>query len=612
MINEFLNLYNDELRALRHQGEEFAKAYPKVASRLRLGSGGVEDPMVGRLLESFAFLTARLGFKLNKNTEFITEVLIHLLYPHYALPIPAFSTIKFHPKVQLETSYSVPAGTQIAAETPEGHPCFFTTCYPVTLWPIELSNIRYQRQSHVKSKNFTPNQLRSCLIVNLKATKSYRSLASIKPSHLRFFIRAESHQANLLYELLFNRLKEIAINFEKSNGKTVLLPVDCIKTVGFAGCDAILPFPAHGFSGYRLLSEYFAYPEKFLYFDVNGLDQYLHEGMASEIELHFFFDQVYVSLEKIIDVDSLAFGCAPIVNLFDQVSEPIKIDQKTSEYHLIPDAHRPQESIEIYQVKSVDISSDTHVGKMSSFPYFGRKHNTSKTDYQLYWYTERKSCWEVGAHHVPGYEWFISFSELGGPENLHDHVIVTPKLLCTNRDLAQQLPAGGGGPNFFFWQSNHEMVESIQPVKPITPSFYRECSKTKLIDLVSHLFTQQLSFDCDDEALDVLKKSLVPYGRQNEYDNTLIQLGLISVETKKVAERHPINIRQGFCLGIQYTLTIDEKHFTDNNAYLFGSVLSEFLSISCSVNSFVKFILKDNQQGEIARWKAKLGVKRTC
>ena len=471
--------------------------------------------------------------------------------------------------------------------------------------------MNYQRELSVEPKKTPVKLLKSCLSFSLKTNKPETNVSEINLDKLRFFIRAESYQSNLFYELLMSHLKEVVLNFKNANGKNISIPTSAVQPVGFSDEESMLPYPAHSFSGYRLLTEYFVYPEKFFYFDLVGLDQYLSENMGDEIEIHCLFDQANIELEKVISLESLVLGCTPIVNLFEQVGEPIKIDHQISEYHVIPDAHRSQESIEVYQVKSVDISSDAHFDEISCAPYFGHKFKSLDYKKQLYWFLNRKYCWELGSHHISGSEVFMSFSELGEMNQLSDHIIVTPKLLCSNRDKTSQLVLGREKSDFNFWQTNHEVIENIRCIKPITDPVYRDKTKINDIDLVSHIFINQLCFDQEGESLNVLKDVLALYCSENDYDNNLVKSGLLEVNTKQVTERHPVNLKQGFCRGIEYTLIIDEKYFTDNNAYLFGHVVSEFLTKSCSVNSFVKFILISKQRGEIARWKPKLGVRPT-
>ncbi len=608
MNEEFLRLYNEELRELRKQGEDFADAHPKIAGRLRLGQGSVEDPLVGRLLESFAFLTARVRNKLDSGLDQVVDNITSLLYPHYLLPVPSCSTLQFTPKEQMEKALTIPAKTVIATEVEDVEPCYFTTCYPVKLWPLGVSNVNYQRKILVQPKKFTGKELKSCLSVTLESLHPEKSLDALDIDKLRFFIKSEAQSANQIYELLQKHTKEIVLDWDGAQGKTISVPADIIKPVGFGDDEGLLPYPAHSFSGFRVLSEFFAFPEKFFYFDLAGINKYLKPEMGNAVTLYFYFDTSLPDLEKVIVDETLALNCTPIVNVFSQVGEPITIDQRQTDYHVVADAHRGQEGIEPYMLESVEISS-SHDEEIVCSPYFGNKYDSNARDKHLYWHAFRKGCWELGANFTPGYELFLSFSNIGYFQSLNDNIMVTPRLLCTNRDLPAQLPFGGDKPQLRFWRSNYELVKSMRCISPLTAPRYRDKNKVGSSDLAQHVFLSQICFADGQDTLEVLRNCLALYHYDNDYDNNMVSLGLVAVNTKMVTERHPESLRQGFCRGVELTLTIDEQYFPENNALLFGAVLQEFLTRSCSVNSFVKLILTSKQRGEIKRWRARLGVK---
>ena len=609
MIEDFLKLYNEELHELRKQGEDFAETHPKIAGRLRLGQGNVEDPLVGRLMESFAFLTARLRHKQNDGLDQVVDNIINMLYPHYLLPVPCCSTLQFAPKDQLDTDFTIPAKTVVETDVDEMDPCYFTTCYPVKLWPINLSEASYGRKMIVKPKQHTGKELKSCLCLKLKTMDTDNSLADLGLDDVRFFIKAENQQANLIYKLFMKHTKEIIIHWDNPQGAKLNVPVNIITPVGFSDKEGLLPYPPHSFRGFALLSEFFAFAEKFFYFNLRGLNEYIHADMGNKIEIYFYFDEVFTELEKIINQDNFVLGCTPIVNVFESNGEPITIDQKQSEYHVIADAHRAWEGIEVYAVKEVAINSDKHDKEISCNPYFGKKFESHEKEYCLYWHTFKKSCWELGAHYLPGYESFLSFSNIGYFQDLSDNIIVTPRLLCTNRELPTQLPFGGDKPKLKFWQTNYELVESMRCITSITAPRYRDKNKVASCDLASHLFLNQICFANGADTLRILKDNLALYHYDDEYDNSLVTNGLLAVETRMVTERHPETLKQGFCKGIELTLAIDENYFAENNIYLFGCMLHEFLSRGCSINTFIRLIINSNRGGEIHRWKARLGVK---
>src|SRR5438045_9154151 len=144
MADELLEYYNRELRFLGEFADSFAKSHPKIAERLRLSSDdAADDPHVERLIEAFAYLTARIRFKLDDDFPEITESLLNILYPHYLAPVPSMAIVQFQlapDPVQLTKGHVIPRFKELQTEMIEGKPCYFRTCYPVTLWPIETKH----------------------------------------------------------------------------------------------------------------------------------------------------------------------------------------------------------------------------------------------------------------------------------------------------------------------------------------------------------------------------------------------------------------------------------------------------------------------------------------
>ena len=73
------NITTSELQYIREMGAEFAEAYPRIAARL--GMDGIEcaDPYVERLIESFAFLAARVQLKLDARHPEFTQHLLEMV-----------------------------------------------------------------------------------------------------------------------------------------------------------------------------------------------------------------------------------------------------------------------------------------------------------------------------------------------------------------------------------------------------------------------------------------------------------------------------------------------------------------------------------------------------
>lgn len=602
MNHELLRQYNQELESLRQHGAAFAAAHPKIASRLKLGQGHVDDPLVGRILEATAFLTARMRQQLVANENELDENILQLLYPHYFLPIPASSTVVLKPAVELKEPYVIAAGTELSTPLSSKRNCYFRFAYPVTVRPITVSKLQYQRDASVAPKQHAPKLLKSCLSLTLTPNNAQVKLKQNLEGSVRFFINNDAVYSNRLYELLLTRIKEIVLVV---NDKTISLPLSSIQTVGFSDREALLPYPENSFPGYRLLTEYFAYPEKFHYLDFNNLADHVDET-ATELEIHCFFDYYYPELKDKVDAETLLLNCTPIVNLFSRPADAVTVDHSQSEYHVIADTHADLSEIEIYSIQNVAAIVDEKTPPFDCAPYFGRKFEQQQAQY-VYWHARRKPCWSLGHEHVVGDEVFLAVSDFNFTAEVSE-VRLTPYLLCTNRNMPSQLPFGGGKPDWHFHQGAHESIAAIQCIKAITEARYRSHDRQRQ-QLAQHIYLNQVGVATANSTLSNLQLLLSHYDHKHAHAEHTLQNGLLAAACKALTVRHPSTLQQGFCRGLAYQLTIDESCFVDNESYLFGSVLQHFLTKSCSMNGFTQLHIESKQRGQLFTWQPLLGTK---
>ena len=363
MRDDLLTYYERELTFLRQMGAEFAEKYPKVASRLLLEPTRCDDPHVERLIESFAFLAARVHLKIDDEFPEITEALLTVLYPHYIRPIPACTVVEFHldpEQGKLTTGLPIPKGSVLYSRPVEGWPCKFRTCYDTTLWPITISEAAW----------VTPDRLRPA--VRTPAAAALRVQLSCLPDagfdkldlkSLSFYLHGESNLAHNLYELLCNncieiQIRDLTLNTRKS---PVVLPGNSLSPVGFRDEEALLPYPRRSFTGYRLLQEYFNFPEKFFFMELNGLEAIRTAGFGPRVEVLFLITSFERAerqqmLELNVSAKSLRLACSPAINLFPHTAEPILLDQTRTEYQVIPDVRR-RHVLEVFSIDEV-ISPD--------------------------------------------------------------------------------------------------------------------------------------------------------------------------------------------------------------------------------------------------------------
>src|SRR6186713_236021 len=115
MDARLLRYYNQELRYLREVGGDFAREFPKIASRLGMEGLEVTDPYVERLLEGCAFLAARIQLKQDAEFPRLSHRLLELVYPNFLAPVPSMlvAGVTPVPGANLLKGPTVPRGTAL-------------------------------------------------------------------------------------------------------------------------------------------------------------------------------------------------------------------------------------------------------------------------------------------------------------------------------------------------------------------------------------------------------------------------------------------------------------------------------------------------------------------
>ena len=376
MLEQLLPYYERELASLRELSGEFAQRYPKIAGRLSLDGEQSEDPHVERLIESFAFLAARIHRKIDDEFPQITEAFMQVLYPHYTQPFPSCTILQMETdphKPEITARHTIPRHHPALSPAIGGVQCRFRTCHDVDLYPLTLktASIRLaQASEHLR--RLAP-QAAASIVLEFE-TQGGLSVAQISLQRLRFFLDGDPMLAHLLYELMLVRTLGIQVS-DGSDGSmhAIRLPAAALAPAGFAKEESLLEHDERSFDGYRLLSEYFAFPDKFLFIDLNGLDaaplQHAGNRLRVEIFLSSWSDsERHERLAQTISPNNFRLGCTPAVNLFKQAGEPIRLTHRKTAYPVVVDARRPL-SYEVVAIDSVTgIEAARYGWANASFP----------------------------------------------------------------------------------------------------------------------------------------------------------------------------------------------------------------------------------------------------
>jgi type VI secretion system protein ImpG len=608
--DDLLLYYERELTFLRQMGVEFAAKYPKIASRLVLEPDKCEDPHVERMLEAFAFLTARVHLKIDDEFPEITEALLNILHPHYLRPVPSMTVAEFHmdaAQAAPEGGLKMDRGAVLNSRPVNGVPCKFRTCYDLTFWPLEVTEAEWKTPDRL-TPPLKSSEAVAAVRIALRCPGDLK-FDKLGLSTLRFYLNGESNLVHTLYELLCNNCSHIVIRdtSPKSRAQPVILSADALRPVGFDEDDGMLPYARRSFAGYRLLQEYFCFPQKFFFLDLTGLERLCEAGFSGQAEIILMISpfergERRQMLELGVSAKTFRLNCAPLVNLFKQTAEPILLDHRAYEYQVVPDVSRRRatEVFEVTEVKSANPESDQVV---QFEPFYSYRHGVNRSKTQAFWRCSRRAS---GYRDDEGTDVFLSLVDLSSRPVRPNLDALTVRTICTNRDLPARLPFGNEAGDF--------ELEGALPVKRIvalikpTDALRPPVGKDSMWRLVSQLSLNYLSLV--EDGREALQEILRLYNfTGSTYSEKQID-GLAGLDSRRHFARVISEDGVVFARGTQVEMEFDEEQFVGGGVYLFASVLEQFLGLYVSMNSFSQLRVRTRQRKEILKqWPPRAGRK---
>jgi type VI secretion system protein ImpG len=590
MDDALLSYYNRELNYVRKLGSEFSDKYPKIAGRLRLDKEIVEDPHVSRLIESFAFLTARIRHTLDDSFPELTEALMGILYPDYHAPLPSMSIAQFTLLPQLFQKKVVPKGEVLRVDTVSEAQCNYKTCNETTVLPITIISANVYALP-VKAPVLPDGIQRSRSVQSLLKLKIMPSeedgVFDVNDDGLQLYINAQPTIAFKIREYLSNNVVGVAIARDAFDEDPIFLSGDVLSACGLSENEASIEFDGRASSAHRLLIEYFLLPQKFLFMRLSGLAN-AWEKYSNGFEIYIYFDESNIELIRGIDNQSFLLGCAPIVNLFDSVSEPIQASELGNDV-MLRVSDKQSIFADVYRVKNVYAINPQGQKKLIQ-PFYGSHMNSD--DDSIYWSLRREnSTWQKGfiSH---GTDTYLSFVD-------KDYKVISPNsgwiinanISCTNRDLPNKLPFGPNQPQVNFFEGGAGLrIRCLTPPTRTTQPKLNEASRWQL---VTQLSLQHLS---NSDGLLKLQETLRLYNVSESKDVTMLIDGMISLKTEVTTARVLDKGRSAMCQGTHFILTCDESFYTGNSLYVFGLIIDEFISQFCAINTFTQLSIKTTQR----------------
>lgn len=605
MTDELLVHYEHELGYLRKLGAEFARSHPKIAGRLRIGPDTVEDPHVSRLIESVALLNARIRQKLDDDFPEVPQALLSVLYPHYLAPIPSMAIAQLIPQADLATGYEVPVGTVLETAPVDGAECRFRTCSPVVLWPLEIENVKLSGRPLLAPHVPTLEEAEAALRITLRCSAPDATFAGLGPRSLRFYLRGEHRFATRLFELVHNDVIGVALAAGPDDPRPAVLDASAVRSVGFDADDPMLPSPPTSFAAYGLLTEFFTFPQRFLFFDVEGFEPKALTHAGASVDVFLYLRRSNDELERDIARDSIALGCTPIVNLYSQRAESIDLTHLQSEYRVVPDSRRPF-STEVYSVDHV-IAVSPEGDEEEYVPFYSARHAPGDGVRHRFWHATRRPAPSIAGRDGSGTDVFLSLVDLDLRPSVPDDWVLEVRTTCLNRDVPSQLPFGGGEPRLRL-SSGAAPLEDVRCLTQPTPTLRPDLGGGAQWRLVSHLVLNHLSLSSGDDAAEALREILCLYDFRDSPQTRATIDGVARVRCRPSSARVPGARHGGVCRGTDVHLDLDPRRFAGSEMFLFACVLERFFALYASINSFTRTVARvQGREGVLRRWPPRAG-----
>ncbi len=604
-MEDLLPHYERELAFLRQQAKGFAERYPKIAGRLQVSTEIAEDPHVERMIESFALLASRIHKRLDDDFPLFTETLLDVLYPHYLRPLPSASIAQFDldaAQAQLSGPSLVPRGSMLQSRPVRGVNCRFRTCSDLYLLPVTVAAASYRSAVAPPSGTRLPDGASSVLSLRIELQGQQATFDALAIDQLRVYLDGEAAQVSALREALAKRAVAVMVQAEEYGPWTGPIAGErpgsraLPRLAGFSDDEALLEVDARSHPAYRLLTEYFAFPEKFNFIDLPWPRQALRGSTARSVTLHVLFSQLHsdadqVRLLEAVTPRQFALGCVPVVNLFQQSADPIRITHHSTSYPLSVDARRAF-GYEVYSIDKVFRVQQTPQGEsiVEFRPFYSLQHG-EPGEGGRYWHAQRD---ETIAQASPGYETQLSIVDIDFNPASPQTDTLSIEVTATNRDLPSLLSIGHPGGDLK--PDGGSLAQTVRLLRKPTSTTRFDRNRGTVWRLISHLSVNHLSLASGGaEALRELLR-LYELGRgataRRQVD------GVTDVEYKAATAWLPGQPFATFVRGVEVRMTVDEEAFVGSGLAVFVEVMDRFFGLSVSANSFTQLVVLSARTGE--------------
>jgi len=598
-VDELRPDYEHELAILRRSLAEFAQRNPEAAARLSISGEHSDDPHVERLIQSAALLNARVSLRINDDYPELPTGLFEILRPEYLRPFPSCSIASFEGSqviAKLTSPFIVESGTELKTRTGEYR---FRTVYDVVFSPLQITEAHYAPATSAPPKIRLDEETTGIVSIKFAELSSSSISSGTIQERVRIFVDGNRREVAAIIDTLLLRTSNAFVEVD-GNGSWIALDPVPVSSAGFDVSEALIERRGANQSHFRVLLEYFSFPEKFDFIDVDLSVLMQIAGSCRSVTLHLpvkgvHRDSLLSQYLHAIDTTNFKLFCTPVVNLFATAAEPIAQGKaQPAVYPIVPGELSGPEAV-VYCVDEVSVTMDTPKGTLARnvepFLSFSKHtYHTPEHDYPMYWLIERDTRF---AETEAELNMLLSLVDAGGAVLKAGGTQIDMNLTCTNGNAPAKLQIDHPCGDFVY--SNEALTGRVSMSIRPTASIARANVRNQLWDVVAMLSAGPLSI-CE-AGLPAFKALLTAHApsqsvRAKRNIESLTHLSQESALDWVVREPQP-----GLMRGMRVRLAVDEVLLADCAMSVFARVLETVFAHYAPVNSFVQLVFISAQNG---------------
>ncbi|QBE63218.1 type VI secretion system baseplate subunit TssF [Pseudoduganella lutea] len=600
-MKDVLPYFERELVVIRGYAAEFCARFPRLADRLGIGD---RDSQAERLIQAQALLAARVVKRIDDGFPQFTEALLDSLFPHYLRRFPSCATISFayleKELAELSGVGIIERGTVLESQPVQGTRCKFRTSAAVKVAPLSITGARFEPLIQAPSGTRLPVDATASLSITIASVSPRLALPQIALDTLRVLADGDPSFCAALHDTLFMHVSGAYV--EAPGGKWLPLPAVPLSPAGYAEDEALIPFGDRSHRAWRILTEYFCFPEKFRFFDIDlAALRTLVPMDARGVTLHLALSRMPADgnaarMLRLLEPANLRLFCTPAVNLFRHPVRPVAVTGMASEYSLVADAPRPQ-AYEVYSVDAVRQHAK-NAEPVEFTPLYARGHAASGRG--RHWVLRHD---DVLAAISLGHEKRLTLVDLDAEALKVERSSLSVGVTCTNRDLPHQLGYGAATGDLALPGTAGGPAVRLLAKPSLTHRFKNGQNHWRLI---SHLTLNHHALV--PGGLGKFKELLKLHDLPATPVTQRMIDGIVSLDHEITTAW--VKHKRGSSLvnGLEVRITVDEEAFVGSGIHLFAQVMDHFLAMYVQVNHYVELVLlSQRNQKEILRCKRRSG-----